>query len=429
MHFNVWLAQEPTTVEVVSETKNLLHHETFQVVALALAEVAIAWILSSMAKRWCERVTEKSINKGVMTFMGSFVSIAIKAAGVVIALDQLGVSMNVIVGAMSGLGVGIALALKSNMASVASGLQILLTKPFKVGDYIQIGTNYGTVASIELTFTTLITHDNEEVIIPNNNFLSNNLVNFTSRPTLRCVLDFPCNAGEIQYYIDRLALCAAGCSLVLKDPQPICRVGHYGSSAAADLKLIYYCNTDQYWETYDEVTRAVSSLFTQTIPTTAPEYKPDEPEANTQIPPVKAPQQDTQPADSTSAASVPSSSGSVKQEIQQIVNDILPVPLPGLPAQKPIQSTIEHLIRTAASKKNRVRRKEIHHKKDSHSGRSSRTDRQVQKEHPHSAGSDSNQDAATSAEQTGSINGNRIQSVQSPEKTGSVSQKSDSENK
>ena len=75
----------------------------------------------------------KSLNRGIVTFLGSFLSITIRILGVIVALDQLGVSMNVIIGAMSGLGVGVALALKNNMASVASGLQILLTSRSRSG--------------------------------------------------------------------------------------------------------------------------------------------------------------------------------------------------------------------------------------------------------------------------------------------------------
>lgn len=350
---NIWFDEDPTG-EIVNKTKEVLHHETFKVVMLALAEIGVAWILSNLAKRWCQKVADKSLNKGIMTFIGSFLSIAIKAIGVIIALDQLGVSMNVIVGAMSGLGVGVALALKSNMASVASGLQILMTKPFKVGDYISIGTNYGTVSAIELTFTTLLTNDNETVIIPNNNFLSNNMVNYTRNNSLSCVLDFPCNSTEIRYYLDRLAYCAMDCPLVLQDPQPVARVDHYLSGATADLKLIYYCKTDQYWETYDQVTRAVSGLFQQSYPSTAPDQKDgllDELKEDA----AKARKEDGSDPDDHSPANEPS----VKQTIKQIVSDILPIPLPNMPSQKPLKTSIQQLFKTAVQNKEEAKAQEI----------------------------------------------------------------------
>lgn len=350
---SIRLFEETTTGEVIKKTEDLIHHDTFRVVMLALIEVGTAWIISNMVKRWCEKVASKSLNKGVMTFLGSFLSIAIKTIGFVVALDQLGVSMNVIIGAMSGLGVGIALALKNNMSSVASGMQILLTKPFKVGDYISIGTNYGTVTAIELTFTTLLTNDNEEVIVPNNNFLTDNMVNYTGRESLRCVLDFPCSSTEIQYYLQRLADCAISCPLVLQDPLPVARVDHYESSGLADLKLIYYCDTSRYWDTYDQVTQAVSSLFRQEIPKTAPEQV-TEPE----LPDDEMTAAQPEPTAAAQTSQIQKKAPSVKQSIKQIVNDILPIPLPNLPAQKPLKSSIQQLIRSAADKDRKEETKE-----------------------------------------------------------------------
>lgn len=345
--FDETFPKDEVGTEIVKTAQDFLHHDTFKVVLLALAEVGTAWILSSLAKRWCEKVAEKSLNKGFMTFLGSFVSIAIKVVGIIISLDQLGVSMNVIVGAMSGLGVGVALALKSNMAAVASGLQILLTKPFKVGDYISIGTFYGTVTSIELTFTTLQTNDNESVVIPNNNFLSNNMVNYSSRPTIRCVLNFPCNSNEIKYYLDRLALCAMDCPLVQKNPQPVARVDQYLSGGTVNLKLIYYADTNEYWQTYDQVTAAVSTLFKQVIPETAPERDASEPSIPKAKDPASVPKAELQSAKEMNS---PDSPQNVKKEIKQLVSDILPIPLPGMPAQTPLKNTLQQLFKNAGTK-------------------------------------------------------------------------------
>lgn len=125
--------RENAAGDVVRKTEDLIHHDTFQVLALALAEVVVAWVISDLVKRFCDRAAGKSLNRGIVTFLGSFLSITIRILGVIVALDQLGVSMNVIIGAMSGLGGGVALALKNNMASVASGLQILLTSRSRSG--------------------------------------------------------------------------------------------------------------------------------------------------------------------------------------------------------------------------------------------------------------------------------------------------------
>lgn len=100
---------------------------------LASGEIAAAFIIGSLVKTMILKMANKALNKGIMTFFASFCNITIKIVGIIIALDQIGVAMNIIIGALSAFGVGISLALKDNMASVASGMQILLTKPFRVG--------------------------------------------------------------------------------------------------------------------------------------------------------------------------------------------------------------------------------------------------------------------------------------------------------
>lgn len=107
-------------------------------------------------------------------------------------------------------------------------------------------------------------------MVPNNTFLTDNMVNYTARDTLRCVLDFPCSSADILRYLPQLTACAAGCSLVLQDPPPVARVNQFQSGGQADLKLIYYCRTDQYWLTRDQVAKAVAGLFEEGTGQTEP---------------------------------------------------------------------------------------------------------------------------------------------------------------
>ncbi len=77
----------------------------------------------------------------------------------------------------------IALALKDSLGSLANGVIIIFTKPFKKGDYVQIGDYDGLVQDIRLFNTKILTYDNVEVIIPNSDILSSEMVNYS---TMRC---------------------------------------------------------------------------------------------------------------------------------------------------------------------------------------------------------------------------------------------------
>ena len=123
---------------------------------LAAAAIVVAgWLLSRLARKLFEKAMEKSNHEvGAISFLGSTASVIVKIVAVIMALSALGVNTAVLVGGLSAISLGISLALKDNMANVASGLQMLVTKPFHVGDYIATEDGVeGTVERIELMFT------------------------------------------------------------------------------------------------------------------------------------------------------------------------------------------------------------------------------------------------------------------------------------
>lgn len=130
-------------------------------IGIFLIILLIGFLLGPATRNVIEKMARNAQDKGVYTFMGSMASNSIKLIAFIIALSSIGVDTTVLVGAFSALGVGLSLALKNNMANVAGGMQILLTRPFKVGDYISVaGTQQmyeGTCTAIEIMYTSLVT--------------------------------------------------------------------------------------------------------------------------------------------------------------------------------------------------------------------------------------------------------------------------------
>lgn len=230
--------------------------DIFLKIGLALVEVLAAYVIGSLIKTLILRISGKAPNKGILTFFASFCNITIKISGIIIALDQIGVAMNLIIGALSAFGVGISLALKDNMASVASGLQILLTKPFKVGDYIKIGSHEGRVESIEMTYITLLTRNNEIDIVPNNKVISKILKNFSSEPKRKIGFKIQVPKDQIDQTIDLLETAADKCSLVCTEPKPLASLSAL-TMKEGTVELICYALQNEYWEAYKEVLKAI----------------------------------------------------------------------------------------------------------------------------------------------------------------------------
>lgn len=228
----------------------------------ALLIFAIGWKLSD----WLIRIGKRMLNRtgveaGFVTFVGSLLKILLKVIVVIAVLDQLNVNVSAIVAAVGAAGVTAALALKDNLSNVACGAQIILTKPFKVGDYIAVDSTEGTVMRIEMMFTVLKTFDNREVVIPNSTLTAAVITNYTAMENRMLDLTY-----GISYQDDLLAAKAVLQKLaeenpkILKEPAPMVAVREHGASAVR-LLLRVWCKTADYWPLYYEMQEQVKLAF------------------------------------------------------------------------------------------------------------------------------------------------------------------------
>ncbi|CAB1246516.1 putative Small-conductance mechanosensitive channel [Ruminococcaceae bacterium BL-4] len=228
----------------------------------ALLIFAIGWKLSD----WMIQIGKRMLNRtgvetGFVTFVGSLLKILLKVIVVIAVLDQLNVNVSAIVAAVGAAGVTAALALKDNLSNVACGAQIILTKPFKVGDYIAMDSTEGTVMRIEMMFTVLKTFDNREVVIPNSTLTAAVITNYTAMENRMLDLTY-----GISYQDDLLAAKAVLQKLaeenpkILKEPAPMVVVREHGASAV-HLLLRVWCKTTDYWSLYYEMQEQVKLAF------------------------------------------------------------------------------------------------------------------------------------------------------------------------
>lgn len=222
-------------------------------VIAAVVELVIGMFAARWVSRSILRMKPIGMEKGVLTFAASASGILVRIFAVVIALGQIGAKMDVLVGAFSAVGLGVSLALKESMANVAGGLQILITKPFKVGDYIEygeLGGIGGTVKQIELMFTSLQTPNLQEIVIPNASLVSGNIVNYSANINRRIVISVPV-AGSIRYESFRKSLqdLLDSTKEILKDPKPMTAVsGFTAAGNGMTINVIAYTRTDKYWD-------------------------------------------------------------------------------------------------------------------------------------------------------------------------------------
>jgi small conductance mechanosensitive channel len=141
--------------------------------------LAVGWIVA----RWVGRLTQRGLEKHdleppVRLLIVRVVSLLVMALAAVLALDKFGVQIAPLIAGIGVAGVGIGLALQGVLGNLMAGLTIIFTKPYRIGEYIDIVGEYGQVTVIELFSTTLLHADRSRVIIPNRKIVGEILHNY-----------------------------------------------------------------------------------------------------------------------------------------------------------------------------------------------------------------------------------------------------------
>jgi small conductance mechanosensitive channel len=187
----------------------------------AVVIVAAGWIVASWVSRFVERALEKKqLEPPVRMLIGRVMHLLVFALSLVIALDTVGFKMTTVIAAISVAGVGVGLAMQSVLGNLVAGLTIIFTKPFRVGEYIDLLGEEGVVDRVELFTTTLLHADRSHVVIPNRKIVGEVLHNYGTIRQLNLTVGvaYDSNLAEalsaVREVLNRNAR-------VLKDPAPV----------------------------------------------------------------------------------------------------------------------------------------------------------------------------------------------------------------
>ena len=153
----------------------------YAIIILLVGIKLISWTIKLLKK---SRLN-KRLDKGVMSFTLSFIKIVLYVVLFMTVAATLGVPLTSFVTILGSAGIAIGLALQGGLSNIAGGLIILFFKPFAVGDFIDTHTDSGTVKSINIFYTMLITPDNRSISIPNGNLANQSIVNYSKEKSRR----------------------------------------------------------------------------------------------------------------------------------------------------------------------------------------------------------------------------------------------------
>ena len=214
-------------------------------------------IVGMLEKSFKKEHKFSKLDPSVKSFIVSFIIIGLKVLLCIMALTNLGVPSATIVTLFGSCALAVGLALQGGLSNLAGGLMILIFKPFKVGDYICSNGYEGTVKSITMFYTCLVSIDNKVLQLPNGNLSNSEITNYTMNK-LR-MLDINVSVSydsDIKKVKEVLSDIANNYDLILKDKDINIRL-----KEMADSSLIFifraWVNTDDYWTAYYDINELI----------------------------------------------------------------------------------------------------------------------------------------------------------------------------
>ena len=230
--------------------------------AVAVLILLIGWKVISVFRRWCIKSMDKlKVDHTVSVFLGSCISVVLFGLLIFAAADRVGISSASLLALLGSAGIAISLALQGSLSNFAGGVMILMVKPFVAGDYIICQSGEGTVKNIGLIYTTLITVDNKQVVIPNGILSGSPLTNVTAQDKRRLIISVGIGynsdlkrAKEIMEGLFREK------PEILKDEAMDVYVDSLGESSVL-LTARGWTKTEDYWRAKWDLTEAIKTAF------------------------------------------------------------------------------------------------------------------------------------------------------------------------
>lgn len=229
----------------------------------ALLLLIVGFWAARMVSGSVQRALSRSrrIDKTLVPFLSSLVRYAILAFVVIAVLSTFGIETTSLIAAFGAAGLAIGLALQGTLSNIAAGVMLLIFRPFKVDDYIEVGGLAGTVNAISLFVTELTTPDNVQIIVPNSDVWGKPITNFSYHDRRRLDLRFGIDYGDdIAKAKEILLDLAREDERVLGDPEPWVRVVNLGDSSV-DLGCRFWCKASDYWELKWHLTQSAKEAF------------------------------------------------------------------------------------------------------------------------------------------------------------------------
>ncbi|WP_269583417.1 mechanosensitive ion channel family protein [Roseibium sp. Sym1] len=229
----------------------------------ALVVLIIGWFLAGFLAALAKKriVSHPRIDDTIGGFASSIVRWLILLITVIAILQLFGIQATSLVAVLGAGTLAIGLALQGTLSDLAAGVMLIIFRPYKVGQFVDIGGTSGTVKDLNIFVTELVTPDNVQIIMPNGKAWGTVVTNFSAHSTRRLDLTFGIDYGDdIDKAVQIILDVANADARVHKDPEPWVRLTNLGDSSV-DLGVRLWCDAGDYWELKFHMLKAVKEAF------------------------------------------------------------------------------------------------------------------------------------------------------------------------
>ena len=254
----------PDTAEVeknLSALQKFLDSISLAKILTAVALLAVCLLVTKFFLKGQDKLLAKSkIDRSLHGITRSFTKILLLFITVMVVAGSLGVDVSSLLAVLGVAGLAVSLALQDSLSNLASGINILLTKPFVVGDYVTAGSYSGTVQEIRIGYTKLVTPENQVIMIPNRTVTASVITNYSTEEKRRLDLTVTASYDAPTELVLEALREAAAVPQVLPVEPVFARLSNYGDSAIS-YTLRVWTSTADYWDAYFDILERVRAAF------------------------------------------------------------------------------------------------------------------------------------------------------------------------
>jgi small-conductance mechanosensitive channel len=228
------LAPTQAALDSLAITIGTLRLSVLLVLKAVLIVAILLWIAHSLARVIGIRLQRSAaLSPSVQVLTANLIRIALISVALLIGLNAVGIDLTAFAVFSGAVGVGVGFGLQKIVSNFVSGIILLLERSIKPGDVIEVGSTFGTVTYLGARYTSVRGRDGKEYLIPNENLIANQVVNWSySSPRVRLDAPFGVAYGSDLHAVRALAVEVAGrTKRVLASPRPVCHVTGFGDSA------------------------------------------------------------------------------------------------------------------------------------------------------------------------------------------------------